>query len=405
MDYYCSTCEKLVAEEVCSTCGLPTKPAAESAQARRSTPEPEPAGGTRRESTAASTSGSSGAGGTASRTAPPSEPAAATVGRKLDGEKELESYLKSGYEVFLITGIGGAGKTELLATFRQDGYLRRFIKRGGMVMPTRQGAVDCHPVSVGDRKVLFADASGETFRLLYPQMRDTRELTQADIGFLGLIGKGLRGIVLLIELERLWGERQRLEDPANEQQVEILSWILALLRWLTFDGKYVSGPIRFQDQVDGSVRRMKKRLQIPVQILFSKADQLVDFTVPQRLQSAGRLRKGQPEERRLYPPGEDPFFFAYHRLSDLFAAVRNHADHFRFDFVHSLITDPGSGTVSDSHSCGATLAIQWLLDPCWQSRWPILPTRRWLQVQRFLDRAVGRGQRWRRLPDPVEVKS
>src|SRR6185436_9091028 len=123
------------------------------------------------------------------------------------GEEELESYIAEGYEVFLIAGIGGAGKSELLASFRQDGFLDRFKKTGGMVASTIHRTLNCHPVSVGSRKILFVYASGEDFRALYPQIRQTGETTEADVSFLKVIAKGLRGAVLLIELERLWGNR------------------------------------------------------------------------------------------------------------------------------------------------------------------------------------------------------
>jgi len=322
----------------------------------------------------------------------------------------LELYNKEGYEVYLIVGIGGAGKTEMLGTYRQSGYLDRIVRDAtGGAMPTALAKFDCHPINVGSRKVVFVDASGEDFRLLYPKMQSTGEINKSHIEFLSLATQRLKGIVLLIELRRLWDvtRHQYPEDPANAEQVEILNWILSLVRWFKYDGQYtdeLSSSISLKEQVNRSVMKMKKRLKIPVQVIFSKADEVKDFQIPPRLLSVGWVRRNAAPERRVYPAGERPLLFAYHCLPDLFEGVRNHADYFRFDFGHSLVTDPESGSISDPYPCGVTLSLKWLLDPVWQSRWPLISSRRLIGWKRFMDEHVWRNRRWRELPEPLEVK-
>ena len=415
---YCPTCKKEVEddEEVCRTCGNPTvvtSQAPEKNEKKKSvvrrvispaegrpaevvpfkpapnpTPEPE-----RRTET----------------NEPPVRESGATrirsAARHFEGEAEVKKFLAEGYEIYLIAGIAGVGKSELLSAFRQDGFLEGFQRKDGMVKSTIQGTLNCHPIHFGNRKILFVDAAGEDFRLLYPDVHTGVEVTEADVSFLGLIARDLRGLILLVELERLWDERMHATYPANAQQVQIFAWILSLLRWLTFDAKYdQSNPIKFTKHVDASVKRMRKKLKMPVQVLYSKADQLKDFPIPQAVRGTDWLHQGSAPTRVLHPVGEDPFLFTYHCLRGLYAALDIHTDHYRFDFAHSLRTSKGAGTIVDSDPCGVSLAIQWLLDPGWSSRF-VIPTRRWVALQRSLDQVLGRGRRWARLPDPKEIQA
>ena len=54
---------------------------------------------------------------------------------------------------------------------------------------------------------------------------------------------------------------------------------------------------------------------------------------------------------------------------------------------------------------GVLLSVEWLLDPSWRRlpAWAILPTRFWVRAQRWVDRFIGRGGRWRHLPDPKDL--
>lgn len=422
---YCPTCKKEVEGDICPTCSTPTEAVKEkrpvirrlSGTPTESTgaepvpfsppPEPQPEARERKPEP-----------GPRTREAPPPprplEPgvgrsASAVSPRRFEGEAELEAFIAQGYEIFLVAGIAGVGKSELLSAFGQDGFLGGFQKRDGMVMATIPRTLQCHPIHFGNgRKGLFVDASGEDFRLLYPDAHTGIGIDEADISFLRLIAKRLRGLILLVELERLWDERLHAADPSHAKQVQILAWILSLLRWLTLDGRYnqENNPIKFTKHVDAATRTMTKRLKVPVQVLFSKADQLAGYPIPQGLQGADWLRQGSVSERKLFPLGENPLLFTYHCLRGLYKAIDVHADNFRFDFAHSLVTRKGPGTVADPDPCGVALAVQWLLDPCWSSSFtPVISTRRWVALQRSLDKVVGRGRRWTRLPDPKEISA
>jgi hypothetical protein len=249
------------------------------------------------------------------------------------------------------------------------------------------------------------DAAGERFRQLYPALRATRSIGVEQIEFLKHISKRLGGVILLLDLRRLWGPEQA-NDPANSRQVEILAWVLTLLRWLRCCGNYKAGPVTLEEHVNRTVMRLRRRLDIPVQILFSKADGLGGLVVPQN-RKLQWLRQEQAADRVLYPAGEDPLLLAYHALPELFEAVTKHANHFRFDFVHAMVADPDTQEIVDPNACGVTLSLQWLLDSTWRQPWPMIPTRHWLGVQRLLDGLTNRGRRWRKggMPDPVEVRS
>lgn len=407
-DFYCTTCKKPVDEPICSTCGNPTDPAGDRSTVERpqtGTAPPLPS----RPDVAAQAPPSNWQTQAAPppqpprQTAPPPPPAAPTIQMDLGaGQRKLEADVAAGYEVFLIVGIAEAGKTELLGSVRQIDT-SNVIRKEGKVLRTAMYSIDTFPIERHGRKMIFTDTSGENFRYLYPQMRPTGEIAERDIAFLRLIARNLKGLILLVDLERLWGPAGPQSDPADRQQVEILAWVLALLRWLRHDGTHVEGgPLSLKEQVQRSVQRMKRKLTIPVQVLFSKADRLIDLPVP-RVEDAAWLRRAAgPSKRLLYPVGEDPLLFAWHCLPDLWEAVDKHAKSFRFDFAHALTTDRDSGAIDDRHPCGVTLALDWLLDSRW--RWPMVSTRRWVALQRLVDEKLLKRRRWQRLPDPVEVR-
>jgi len=174
-----------------------------------------------------------------------------------------------------------------------------------------------------------------------------------------------------------------------EAQVEILAWMLVLLRWLQQGGRRAPGSrISFQEDVNREVMRHRRRLKVPVLVLFSRADELNDLPLP-------------GSSRSLYPVGESPLLLAYHRLPRLLEVLATHVDHFRLDFVHSLVTDHDTGEIVDPEACGVSLSLAWLLDGSW--RWPTLPTRHWIAWQRFVDAKIRGDDRWERLPPPADV--
>ena len=311
---------------------------------------------------------------------------------------QLEEFIRRGYEVYLVAGIPGAGKTQFLASYSQGGFLLdRWAREGRRVLPTSVESLNSYSFvfESGRRKIIFLDAAGERFTLLYPRLHG-REITESHIKFLRLISRRLKGFVFLLDLESLWGAAGT-GSHTDAAQINILSWLLELLRWLLYDGKHEPGPISLETRIDASVRRMRKRLRFPVLVLFSKADLLPGLPVP------NRVFQGDPEiHRTLYPPGENPLLLAYHLLPELFESLRTHANYFHFDFSHSLVTHRDTSEVIDAQPCGVDSSLRWLLDSSW--RWPRIPTRYFVAIRRLIA-MIARNNRWRRLPAPDELTS
>lgn len=324
------------------------------------------------------------------------------------GERELREHIADGYRFLLVAGVPSTGKTELLSSYeryrakhREGTYLDRFARHEGKVLTTVEGTLDCYPIP-GTRQ-MFVDASGEDFKNLYPRLRKSGRLEEADAGFLRTLVSHLDGVLLLLDLRRLWypeGDEQQKKEQMK--QVEILTWILMLLRWLEHDGKYPqSSSQSFVDYVNRQVQAFRgRRLTAPVTLLFSRADEAFKLEVP--IDDLGWLT-GTERERRLFPPGEAPFFLAFHCLEKLYGALRSHTRSFRIDFVHSFRADKGTGAVIDKNPMGLFPAVEWMLRPRWQRKLT-LPTRHLIAMQQWIDRLWGRSARWERLPDPVRVK-
>ncbi len=303
----------------------------------------------------------------------PAEPSPSVA--RLDA---LRDYLENGYEVFLVTGARGTGKTQLVDAYCQAGS-------------RREGAPDepvCQPVAAGRRKVVLVDAPGEGFERLAGGNGD---VDRHALDLLRHVRPRLRGLVVLVDLKRLW------EGP-DAAQVESLTWLLVLLRWLE-DGRVPAeaGRLPFRDHVMREVLRMG-RLKVPVLVLFSRADESNGVAVPRRSTREG-FKSG--EGRTLFPAGEDPLLLAYHCLPELYQALLHHAACFRVDFVHALVTDPDTGEIRDPLPCGVFLSLDALLAR--RSRFPAVPSRVWIAVARFLDENLRRNDRWQRLPDPEEL--
>ncbi len=310
-------------------------------------------------------------------------------------QKEIQQYIDDGYAVYLIAGIAGSGKTQLLGAYQQDAFLRQIHKSSeGHALPTRPNQLDCVTVPANGRKVVFVDAAGENFRRLHPLQRLDGPVPEQDVEFLRVVSSQLAGVVLLIGLDDLWADASAVAPGSGKrQQIEILNWVVMLLRWLQEDGAYPGGEISFQQHVNREVQRLRRRLKVPVLTLFSRADALSGLPVPSP-KGLGWL-PGQQRDRFLEPVGEDPLMLAYHRLPSLLNALRTHVNHFRIDFVHSLYEDPDTGALIEDGGCGLSSSLDWILDEAWRSRLPGIPTRWWLDLDRRL-----RPARWRQLPDP-----
>ncbi len=317
---------------------------------------------------------------------------------QLDGRDLVEQDLADGFELFLIAGVGGSGKTELLAALSKldAGFLQDFDRDElGRVTRTTVRSIHSRHVRAPGRKLSFIDAPGELFVDLYP-LRDADGYGDSYGGgqielWPQLIAQRFRGMILVIDLEKLWS----LDGPAEwRQQIEIAAWVLEVMRWLQHDGHYPSGSShQLHQYIDRQVRGMKKKLSVPVQVVFTKADVVKGTPIPNY-------------QRRLYPVGEDPVLFAFHCLPKLHDALVEHVAHFRYDFTHAIVTDGTTGAATQRPPCGVRLSMDWLLDAAWaRQHWWQVTTGGWLRWQRLVDLLTGKRERWKRLPDPEPLDS
>ncbi len=281
-------------------------------------------------------------------------------GTLYQGEVEIQELIKKGNDLFLVVGVAGVGKTQLLDAFdeHQNGTLSVFKKSGnGRVKATAFNTLSYLSIKsshLRGNNAIFIDAAGENFSGLYPG--DGKSLTQKDLKLPELVLPRLRGLILVIELEAYWTDDQY----SKKNQIRIVTWILMLFRWLLNDGFYdPKSELSLEEYINHFVNNMKglkTRLNIPVQVLFSKADKLYDLTIP-------------GSQHPLFPREDSPFFLAYHYLPGLHQALLEHTHYFRYDFVHSIVTDTDTQEVEaaakkgeEDKPCGVELSFQWLLN-------------------------------------------
>jgi pimeloyl-ACP methyl ester carboxylesterase len=198
-------------------------------------------------------------------------------------------------------------------------------------------------------KNTFLDPSGEFFRRLsfdYRQQFGLPDLTEEDFHFMKRATEALAGVVLVFDLTQTVDQRNR---SAWRQQENEFNFILSSLRWLRWDKE--ARPDKLSVVVNIAQRaKSLPRIDKPVLVLFSKADQLTRIT-----------------------PGL-PLQFAKQRLPVLHGAVMTHARRFRYDFCHTMIRKDGQDREVD-HPCGVLLPIEWVLDVRFQWLPMQLPSR------------------------------
>jgi hypothetical protein len=315
---------------------------------------------------------------------------------ELEGERQVAEYLADGFEIFMIAGIAGVGKTQLMEAFRGQDRLDRVQERDGLVMPTRVGGIDCHPFPHGQRRAVFVDASGERFRSL---SAGDRPLGASEVRLLEIVANGLGGLVLLFNLQAFWEARAQggVDQVGRERQPQVLINVLRLLRFLRGGGSVRNddrangaGHRSLAQRVDAEVERLAA-LRVPVLLLISHADQLHGLDLPAPAATAWQ----EPPGRKIVPVGEDPLALLNFYVPELLRALEKHAHSFHVDFCHSLTTAP-SGKIVDERSCGVALAREWLLAHSQKPvRTPLLPTRFWLSLDRRFN-----ASRWHGLPPP-----
>jgi len=281
---------------------------------------------------------------------PENPPGLDDEGTLLQGEVQVRELIKKGYDLFLVVGVEGSGKTQLLDSFErhiQNAALSSFEKSddGIRVDPTSPNTIKYLSINstlIKTNKAAFIDAAGENFSGLYPQQG--KIIAIKDVKLPKLVLPKLCGLILVIELDAYWMN-------TKPNQIKIVTWILTVFRWLIKDGCYdPKSPFSLRQTIYDSVNKMegaKTRLDIPVQVLFSKADKLHKFSIP-------------GYKNKLYPRQDSPFFLAYHHLPGLHHALLGHANYFRYDFVHSIVTN--SKSIDEEEPCGVELSFQWLLN-------------------------------------------
>lgn len=312
--------------------------------------------------------------------APPPAPAPPAAPRS----GPLQEFLGQGFEIFLLAGLSGAGKTHLMETFRGQDTTSKVVRGSdGLVLSTRPFGFDIHPFPHGKRRAIFVDASGEQYKKLYAVADQAQGKEELEL--LQQVSGGLGGLILLLNLHDLWSGL-----GSAPLQPRALANVLRLLRWLRGGGRLESGEQRSLPQrVDSEVERMP-RLKVPVLLLFSMADHLHGHELP-------APKSGAPQPgRRIFPPGEDPLLILHHYVPELFQALEKHVHCFHVDFCHSVVTDPASGKVVEENACGVALAKDWLLEA--SGRLPFLSTHFWLALDRRLHPS-----RWATLPPSLPL--
>ncbi len=316
----------------------------------------------------------------------------------LKGESSLNEKLKEGYKAYLIAGVKQSGKSQIIQSFCNTDQSR--------CEPTPAGRIHIYPVLSSDNKLskskeLVVDLSGEYFSNLYgdySQEGTTQQdyiLDEDSFRILQNLARQLSGVILVIDLQKLWQPFRR-DRPEFKEQLDISVWTLQFLRWLRSynTNNRPTQSISKQD-LQFAIAKLgkRKRLDIPVLVLFSKADELVGVNIPESGPAC-------PGRELQFPTAESPFFFTHCCLNTLYSGVLAHAKFFHFDFSNAICTDIDTGIIIDGSAYGVRLNMNWLMDKSWNSRWNV-PTRYWVYWQMFLDSIRFRTDRWKQLQDPT----
>jgi hypothetical protein len=215
----------------------------------------------------------------------------------------------------------------------------------------------------------------------------------------------LGGVVLTIDMTRLWfpldGQGRPMQIvglyesmgpddwdrtwPVWAHQAQLATWFVRLLRWLRFSapGEGAEASISLE-RVEQELEKAP-RLDIPIQILFTKADRLGDVHVPEKF---GR------SERAIREVAVNPMVFANQVFPSLFDVLRQQVEYYRFDFSY-VVKGIQETAAPEWKTRGVSGTMRWLLKTC--PGWGTLSTRFWLQRWMRQERArYGADNRWRR---------
>jgi len=302
------------------------------------------------------------------REALPRPPAPEVKQKEIRGLAEFEALLTiEHFNSVIVCGLGHSGKSEIAAGFTrantyfrgrsQNTNLRAMSGKMYTLGGTGAGEVWFQIVNTR-RKLVFLDPAGEFFDRISPTTR--QRLTLPDVTpdhfrFVRSAVARLAAVVLVVDLTRTFDELAA--SPWANQETD-LDFTLGAIRFLRHDKTDEIENINLSTLIAARLPGLP-RLDVPVLVLFSKADRLGELT------------------------NEAPLRFAQRRLPRLHASLRTHARRYRFDFVHTMrVPDPSElrpeekdvEAVQVPRPCGVLLSMEWLLaDPF---RWmPSLPTR------------------------------
>jgi GTP-binding protein EngB required for normal cell division len=285
------------------------------------------------------------------------EPAAAQQRPQIAGLPEFQSLLQQGLQAVVICGLPNTGKSQIVNAFTKANTIYRGRAQFAMQRATLRtedalGATVKQEVwyQVADDRHVFLDPSGEFFRALSLEERQRQRLPDVTDEYFDFVRdalKQLAGIVLVIDL---FGGGQQLDRSGWSAQENDFTFILPALRWLRFDKEARPPGVGVSINIAARVQKLPQ-LDVPVLVLFSKADRLEELT------------------------NQEPLAFARRNLPTLHGALITHARRFRFDFCHTM-TRRGDGDREVDRPCGVLLSMEWLLDR--RLRWlPRVPTT-WL---------------------------
>jgi hypothetical protein len=289
---------------------------------------------------------------------PPQPQPADETFRDIRGLDEFHALLDRGLRAIIVCGEGKTGKSELAAGFIRANNVYRGRAQNLTLRATLRteyvlGATNADEVwyQIINDKLAFLDPSGEFFKLLSPDYRQRFQLpdiTENDFRFVQRAVAGLGGIVLVVDLTRTIDQRQA---AAWRQQENDLKFVLSALRWMRFDKEARPEAIGLSTNIAQRVNALP-RLDVPVLVLFTKADRLKQLTI------------------------QSPLKFAKQRLPMLHGALMTHAKRYRYDFCHTM-EQTAAGDHAVDHPCGVLLPMEWVMHD--RFRWlPLqLPTR-WL---------------------------
>ncbi len=278
------------------------------------------------------------------------------TGRQDESTKDtlpsLMQLFDDGWKAIIVCGAVCSGKSELVRGFTRArsifrGHTTLTHKSASPVGGTMPGAVWYQIVKGPDKRV-FIDPSGEFFARLSPDRRARLDLPDLTIDYFDFIRRSvqqLAGIVLVVDLTR---ESYEMSASPWRDQENDFRFLLPAIRWLRFERPERQPEVGITSAISTRAASLP-RLDVPVIVLFTKADRLECHV------------------------NQIPLDFARRRLPTLHGSLMTHARRYRYDFCYTMVqTESGDQPVD--RPCGVFLSLEWLLNPPF--RWmPRLLTR------------------------------